>query len=151
MKSSEFQVIPPDRLRHLDEMSDLMAKVFSDVGYFEFRNQCRRWYVNHSHYDWRVSRIGILDGRIITHYGVWGYDMRIGSAVVRAGGIGGVATHGDFRRRGFMARTVRASLDAMRGNGYDITILFGINDFYHGFGYVLFPNEHPQLRVWDRY
>jgi len=136
MKPGEFQIIPPDRRKHLDEMSDLMAKVFSDVGYFEFRNQCLECYVNHSHYDWHASRIGILDGRIVTHYGVWGYDMRIGSAVVRVGGIGGVATHADFRKRGFMARTIRASLDAMRENAYDMTILFGINDFYHRFGYI---------------
>jgi hypothetical protein len=35
-----------------------------------------------------------------------------------------------------MAATARASLEAMRAAGYDMSVLFGITDFYWRFGYV---------------
>jgi hypothetical protein len=62
--------------------------------------------------------------------------MRIGRCAVRVGGVGAVGTHGDYRKRGLMLRTGRASIEAMRRLGYDMTLLFGIKDFYHRFGYV---------------
>ncbi|HUU21038.1 MAG TPA: GNAT family N-acetyltransferase [Phycisphaerae bacterium] len=136
MSRSELRIAAPDRRGDRDEMIDLIAKVFSHHGYFSFRDTCRQAYIGGSHYDWDVSRVAFLDGRMVAHWGVWGYDMRIGSARVRVGGIGAVATHADYRKRGLMARTARASLDAMRGCGYDMSLLFGIWDFYDRFGYV---------------
>jgi len=35
-----------------------------------------------------------------------------------------------------MAKTVAATIEAMSQVGYDMTVLFGIPDFYHRFGYV---------------
>jgi len=129
-------VTAPDPHRDREELVDLIAKVFSNGGYFTMRNNCRSGYLAGSHYDWTASRIGRLDGRIVTHYGVWGYAMRIGACRVRVGGIGAVATHGDYRRRGLMAETAAAAIRSMRDSGYHMTVLFGIPDFYHRFGYV---------------
>ena len=136
MAAGEMEIIAPDRRKHHDEMTDLISKVFSHRGYFGFRDYCRDSYIDHSNYDWDASRIGLIGGRIVTHWGVWGYTMRIGTARVKTGGIGVVATHGDFRKRGLMDRTARASIQAMRDLGYDFSILFGIDDFYDRFGYV---------------
>lgn len=138
MKTPPLILLAPDRRRHGDEICDLCGKVFSGGGtyYYGFRDFCRRGYILGSHYDWAASRIGLVGDRIVTHYGVWDYPMRIGAARVRVGGIGAVATDGDFRKRGLMARTARASIDAMAGLGYDLSILFGIEDFYHRFGYI---------------
>jgi ribosomal protein S18 acetylase RimI-like enzyme len=103
-----------------------------------------------SHYDWRASRIGLLDGQLVTHFGVWDYQMRIGTARVRTGGIGAVATHGDFRKRGLMDRTARACVAAMRELGYDFSMLFGIDNFYHRFGYTrAWIESDYHLRVGD--
>lgn len=131
---SGLEIIAPDPRRHAAAVIDLVSKCFGN--YFAFRDHCRRGYLLGSHYDWGASRVGLLGGRLVTHWGVWDYAMRIGSAAVRAGGIGVVATQADHRKRGYMARTARASLAAMRGAGYDVSILFGISDFYHRFGYV---------------
>ena len=131
-----LELLAPDPKVHREEMLDLIAKVFSDSGYFSFRRHCREGYIENSFYDWSASRIGLVDGRIVTHYGVWDYQMRIGSARVRVGGIGVVATHGDYRGKGLMAKTTQACIDAMTQQGYDMTILFGIDNFYHKFGYV---------------
>lgn len=132
----DFYIVAPDPRRHGDAICDLGAKVFSGGGYYQARDRCGRGYVIGSHYDWAASRIGLADGRVVTHFGVWGFQMRIGAARVRTGGIGLVATDADYRKCGLMARTARASIAAMRQLGYDLSILFGIDDFYHRFGYV---------------
>ena len=93
-------------------------------------------YVLHSHYDWKASRIGLLGDRLVAHWGVWKYTMRIGAAHVQVGGIGAVATDPEFRQRGYMDLTLQASLDAMRAQGYDLSLLFGIPSFYRRCGYV---------------
>ena len=145
-----LQLRAPDRHRDSAELFDLLGKVFSGAGYYRFRDECREHYVNHSHYDWNVSRIGVLDGRTVTHYGVWRYWMRIGASRVRVGGIGAVATDGDCRKRGFMAQTIHATLDAMHQGGYDMTMLFGVPNFYHRFGYVrAWPGQEYVIRVED--
>ncbi len=135
-KTDVLQVIAPDRTRHGAAVCDLVAKVFTIQNYYYGRAWCRDAYIGHSHYDWDASRIGLLAGEIVTHYGVWDYRMRIGTAVVRAGGIGAVATHGEQRKRGFMAKTAAVSMAAMRALGYDVSVLFGIDNFYDRYGYV---------------
>ncbi len=153
---SPLVVVPPDKARQ-DEMYDFIAKVFSHRGYFNFRDYCRDRYIGHSRYDWQASRLGLIDDQMVTHWGVWEYPMRIGTCVVRTGGVGVVATHGDFRNRGLMAKTAQPSIDALKPLGYDVTVLFGIWNFYHRFGYVrawpdvnhvvaagLLPVEKPQ-------
>jgi GNAT superfamily N-acetyltransferase len=133
---------PPDRRRR-QELYDFIAKVFSGGrGYFGFRDYLTKGgYIEDSLYDWSASRVGLLDGRMVTHVGVWDYRMRIGAARVRSGGLGVVATHGDFRKQGLMALTMDATVQAMRQAGYDVSVLFGISDFYHRFGYTRAWNE----------
>ena len=89
MRRDQFQIIAPEQTKHAEELIELMGKVFSHMGYYEFTEYCRKAYINHSHYDWETSRIGILGGRIVTHVGVWDYDMRIGGARVRVAGVDG--------------------------------------------------------------
>ena len=134
--SKQLEIVTPDRREHCEEIIDLMAKAFPWPTFYAMRDSCRRGYLVNAHYDWTASRVGLMDGKVVTHWGVWDYRMRIGSARVRTGGIGGVATDGDYRKRGLMAATTEAGLQAMRECGYDMTILFGIPDFYHRFGYV---------------
>jgi hypothetical protein len=48
-----------------------------------------------------------------------------------------------------MAKTATACLEAMREQGYDMTMLFGIPDFYHRFGYVRAWSD-TDFFVWTR-
>lgn len=139
MSNTNLRVIAPDPQQHGNEVVELCAKTFNP--YFDRRKDLKNWYLLNSHYDWKTSAIGLMDAQIVTHYGVWDYQMRIGSAVVRCGGIGTVATHDDFRKQGLMGQTIPVSLRAMRQAGYDATRLVP----------VLFPNQHPQLHLLDRY
>jgi predicted N-acetyltransferase YhbS len=148
MTKPSLRVISPVQSEHTEQVIELCAKTFG--GYFNFRNDLRKWYLLNSPYDWEASAIGLANGQIATHYGVWDYQMRIGKGVVRCGGIGCVATHGDYRKQGLMAQTVPHSLARMKDRGYDLTILFGIWDFYHRFGYVQAWQETTWIIQRDR-
>src|SRR5688572_2437017 len=63
-------------------------------------------------------------------------DMRIGGAAVRIGGISSVETPERHRGKGLASRAMEAALRLMEREGYHATILHGIPDFYHRFGYV---------------
>jgi hypothetical protein len=136
-----FHVIAPDKHTHFSALTDTFAKIFPDFGYFGMYTYVEQYYLGNSHYDWSVSRIGLAGDRLITHWGVWKYDTRIGAARVKTAGIGAVLTHPDFRRKGLLRKTALPSLAAARDAGYDISILFGISGYYHTFDYV---------RAWPR-
>jgi hypothetical protein len=144
MSADMLTILAPDRREHGEAICDLAGKCFSSGGRpagsrrapRRFRDCCRQGYLIGSHYDWAASRVGLVGDRLVTHWGVWSYTMRIGTARLRAGGIGTVATDADFRKRGLMLRTARASLAAMRNLGYDLSFLFGLDDFYWRLGYV---------------
>ena len=135
MTSEQLTLVHPDRRTHRQAIIDLTGKTFGHT-YWDWLVHCRRSYVDRGPYDWSASTVGFLGDEIVTHWGVWRIPMRIGRAVVRVGGIGAVSTHGEMRKRGLMAQTATASIEAMRREGYDLSLLFGISDFYPRFGYV---------------
>jgi hypothetical protein len=61
--------------------------------------------------------------------------MRIGGAVVRMDGIGGVSTEEEFRNRGYSRRVMETAVEQMRRGDAALSTLFGIEDFYQKFGY----------------
>ena len=81
---------------------------------------------------------------------VWHHGMRIGSAVVPMGGIGGVWTGRDHRYRGYSRRCMNYSTEWMRGAGMEIALLFGIRDFYPKFGYAVAAPAMSQLELTTR-
>ncbi|MFC1525360.1 GNAT family N-acetyltransferase [Candidatus Latescibacterota bacterium] len=89
---------------------------------------------------WRVEILS--DGRSVS--GLWVIDrsLRIGSAVVTVGGIGGVETDREHRRRGLARRSLEAAVDLMGREGYEASFLFGIQDFYHRFGFATCMADH---------
>ncbi len=131
-----LHLIRPDRRTHRQAVLDLTGKTFGSP-YWGWLEYCTKGgYVDGSHYDWDASTIGLIGTEIVTHWGIWGYDMRVGSGTLRTAGIGGVATHGERRKRGLMAATAAEGCRAAREAGYDVSVLFGISDFYHRFRYV---------------
>lgn len=134
-------------------MIDLWSKIFgfgASPDYFRVRAICEAGYLDGSHYDWDASRLGVIDRQIVAHFGVWGYDMRVGSATVRCGGIGAVCTHPGFRKRGILMRVAQAVMLGMHRCGYDVSLLYGINDFYDRLGYRrAFSHQHYTLRTAD--
>jgi len=136
MKSdaARLMLVRPDPRRHAEAIYDLTGKTFGN--YWDWLADCRKRYFGDGFYDWSASTIGILNGEVVTHWGIWGYDMRIGRSNVRVAGVGGVATHAEMRKRGLMTRTGLAAVEASRQARYDMSVLFGRWDFYDRFGYV---------------
>jgi hypothetical protein len=134
MAKDVLRIAAPDPTRDREALLDLVCKTFQN--YFGFMTYCRDRYVLNSHLDWAASRVGFIGEQMITSFCVWDYQMRIGVGRVRTGGIGVVATHADHRKKGYMDQTARAGVVAMRAAGYDMSVLFGVWDFYDRFGYT---------------
>jgi len=145
----DLQIIAPRREQHFDAILDLTAKCFSYSGYWGWTARAPK-YFDDCIYDWQASRIGLVGGQVVTHFGVWDHQVRIGRGRVRVAGIGAVATHGEFRKRGLVLETARDCLAGLAPAGYDLTALSGIPKFYHKLGYVQgWPAENWSAQVDD--
>ena len=83
-----------------------------------------------------VARLRILDRR-----------MRLGAGWVRIGAIAGVKTKPRQRGKGYARELMEAAIDYMREQGYPLSILFGIPDFYHRFGYAPVMPSSSEVRI----
>lgn len=144
------RISAPNSAAQGDELARLLADVFHENPTPETVARIRR---TADLPDWlrtADSRIGILDGRIVTSVSVFRYLTRIGGARLVTAGIGAVATHRDYRKRGLMRETFQDMVAGLRPAGYDISLLFGIPDFYWQFGYVrAWSDDSLAVRVGD--
>ncbi|MBN1343269.1 MAG: GNAT family N-acetyltransferase [Phycisphaerae bacterium] len=92
----------------------------------------------------------IIDGQSVSGLVIWDYRQQIGSQAVRMAGVGDVTTHDEHRFKGYMRRTLLASLRWMRKEGFDTSLLYGIPSFYPKFGYApAFPDVRFTMNVRD--
>jgi predicted N-acetyltransferase YhbS len=140
MPHDPFTIIAPNKRAHAERIFDLVAEQWRD----DLREQCRQGRINHSHYDWHTSRVGIVDGNLVTHFGVYDLTVRVGAARVRAAGVNLVVTHPDYRKQGLMPKTIWASIEAMRHAGYDLSIVANaVERYYERFGWrAAWPETH---------
>jgi len=68
--------------------------------------------------------------------------IRVGTATVRMDGIGGVATKPEHRLKGYASRVLQRAIEEMTAGDAAITMLYGIPNFYHRFGYVTAGPEY---------
>jgi hypothetical protein len=135
--AGDLQISAPDPENDGPKLIDLLCKTFAvSAGYWQGERICRDGYLLKSNYDWNASRIGKLGSEVITHFGIWRLQVRVGRARIVTAGIGSVATDGHYRKRGFLRQTATATLDALRDSDYDVSLLFGIPNFYEQFGYL---------------
>src|SRR5215204_413093 len=76
-----------------------------------------------------------IHGRQVSRVVIVPMVMRIGAAVVRMDGIGGVGTEEGFRNRGYSRRVMERAIEEIRRGDAALSTLFGIEDFYQKFGY----------------
>jgi len=119
----------------LQKMLDTTAHAFCE----EFL-RIRRDFASHQqrpHHRPELSRILEVDGRIVSSVLVVDRHFRIGASTLRLAGIGDVATHPDERKHGYCATLFQDVLRFMEEDGFHISLLFGIPNFYHRFGYAV--------------
>ncbi len=92
----------------------------------------------------------LLDDAVVSGLRIFHRDMRIGSAAVTFGGIGWVETDEAFRKRGFARRTLEEAQRYCTEMGFDVAVLFGIEDFYERWGYApAIPGHTVDLQTTD--
>lgn len=77
-----------------------------------------------------------VDGRVVSWLTLIDYGMRIGSSVVRMAGIAGVGTLEEERMKGYSRAVLEDTVRYMEAERYDVSMLFGIRDYYQRFGYA---------------
>jgi len=94
---------------------------------------------------WHV--LGRLEGKLVSQIGILDRTIRAGGQSLTIAGVGGVATHPEYQRRGFARLLMEAAVDQMRqrgpSNSYDFAMLFcdtTMIPYYTKRGYGLVPN-----------
>lgn len=87
---------------------------------------------------WRLARaLWAPDGSPVAMVRVCDRTMRLGAALVRVAGIGDVCTRPTLRKRGLLRTLFTHVNQFMHDEGYDLSLLFGIPNFYDKFGFVV--------------
>lgn len=77
-----------------------------------------------------------VDGEEVARLTVENRRMHLAGTWVRMGGIASVRTKPAHRNKGYGRKLMEGALEHMRGEGYLVSILFGIPGFYHRVGYA---------------
>ena len=118
-----------------EALYDFIGEGWKDRSGIDLGESCRQGRIVHSTYDWAASQVGKLNGKLVTHVGIWDLQMRVGHSFVRTGGVNLVCTHPEQRKKGLMRKTLDATLAALSDQRYDMSILLG-SEMYAKFGYV---------------
>jgi GNAT superfamily N-acetyltransferase len=84
----------------------------------------------------------LVDGQSVSRLQIVPFFLRIGAATVRMDGIGGVETDREHRGRGYARLILEDAIEHMRAGNAALTMLYGIRDFYHKFGYTTAGPDH---------
>lgn len=136
----------------LEEVIDTYVHIFTQItgsGYYPFLERYSKMLRTDPTYRMEQTRIILEDGRIVGSVRVADRKMKIGSALVNLAGIADVYTHPQFRGKGYARALMEHTLkEYMVDRGYDLTILFGVPNFYPQFGYVTaLPNYTTTVEV----
>lgn len=98
---------------------------------------------------WR-KLVLVVGGEDVSWATVVDFRQRIGTGVLRMGGIAGVGTRDDRRFLGYSRCVLENALRWMRGEGYHASMLYGIPSYYPKFGYAkAFPKVRFTVAVRD--
>ena len=131
------------REQELEAMIELQCLIFRPRGHDRYNA-----YVHGDpSYELGQTRVVVVDGEIVATLRIWDRTIRVGETSVRMGGIGGVGTHPDHRKRGYASAMLRDAIDWMRSRGYLTSVLFTevATEFYRRHGWASVPM--PGFRI----
>ncbi len=133
---SSYEVRGPETRREVMALADLYGKAFG-----QYQRLYDLFLDKHFHQmpreQWRLARaLWAADGSPVAMVRVCDRTMRLGAALVRVAGIGDVCTLPTLRKRGLLRTLFTHVNQFMRDEGYDLSLLFGIPNFYTKFGFV---------------
>jgi GNAT superfamily N-acetyltransferase len=98
---------------------ELLSLCFPDARPDLFRRQTE----HDSTFRWRHGRVVEVDGAVVGYLRIFDRRLWLRGARLRAAGIGSVATHPDYRRRGLATALLRDTLALLRREGYHLSFL----------------------------
>ena len=127
-----------------EEITTLKPEEFEDM--MRFLEKCYRH--SRNYFPWRYPHVWRKDtieyenriilkvnGKIVSHVGIFPLEMIVGKARIKMGGIGGVATLQEYRGRGYMTKLMNYAISKMKEMGFSISVLWGDRQRYGHFGY----------------
>jgi len=101
-------------------------------------------------------RIIKVNGKVVSHVGIFECDAIIYGCRLKVGMIGSVCTHPDYRRRGFATRLVEDAMNKMRKDGVNIVMISGIRRLYDragcaiaGLSYDVYIDQEDVAKIDD--
>ncbi|MHA1684596.1 MAG: GNAT family N-acetyltransferase [Promethearchaeota archaeon] len=81
---------------------------------------------------WEYSRVGVLDGVLVSHIAIWKFAVSFaGGTVLSAGGIRDVCTDPNHRKKGYGHKVLQDAVTFMKKEHLDISLLYaGPRKFY---------------------
>ncbi|MCJ7750177.1 MAG: GNAT family N-acetyltransferase [Armatimonadetes bacterium] len=79
--------------------------------------------VNDPYFHPERVRVGLLDGRIVSHVVILHRAVFVGNHIISVAGITAVATHPAYQRQGFGTRVMQDALRLVKNQGYDMAML----------------------------
>jgi len=123
-------------MEDLKEIADKMGKVFSRGSYFTFYKTRMDYQTLDPYFKPEHSRIIKENGEIVSHVSIIEKYVRIEKSVVKMAGIGDVYTLPDYRGKNYSRILMDDAIKYMEENDYPISMLYGIPNYYHKFGYI---------------
>ncbi len=117
------------------EAMQLMASV-ATLDSFEANDWLNYMGSQYPNFQTEHIRIAIYKGKIVSTLQITTDVIRIGEARLKMGGIGWVSTAGHYRNKGIASAVIQNAVQYMTANSYQVSMLFGIPNFYHRFGFT---------------
>lgn len=121
--------------REVDDAITLMANN-SNVNYLAPADWLLQVGNHYPNFQNEHIRIAIYRGKIVSALRITTDTIRLGESRLKMGGIGWISTAGPFRNKGIASALIQNAVKYMSAHGYNVSMLFGIPNFYHRFGFV---------------
>ncbi len=132
------------RLDEIEELIDHLALVFAGTP----RDRFELAYHQDSSFVPEDTKVVIEDGKIVSAIRCANRPVYIGGTRIEMGGIGGVSTNPAYRGCGHSSLLLKAQIEYMEQNSFDISMLFtGITGFYARLGWEAFPEHSCSVAV----
>lgn len=132
--ADRYDIHPVRNKLELQQANDLMAKVFRH-DYFDTIEWMRNIGSAYPGFRPEYTRIARAGDEVAAALRVTSDTIRIGEARLHMGGFGWIATAANHRNKGVASRLIGDTLRFMREGSFHVSMLFGIPNFYHRFGF----------------
>lgn len=121
----------------LEELIELQVPIFRPGAYDRFRSYVRE----DPSYKLDLSRVLLVEGRIVSHIRIWDRLIRVRGVALRVGGLGSVVTRPEYRGRGYAGALMKDTDRYLYEAGYDMGSLFSIigTGYYGALGWASIP------------